>query len=67
MSLRIHICRDVDEADRLIETERLALGDPFLRATMLIEPDIVVYDYSKNPNDPVLVNENKVCVVFQDE
>jgi hypothetical protein len=66
MSLRIHICRDEDHADKVIETERLVLNDPTLAAQILTEPDILVFDYSQDPNHPALANENRVCVLFND-
>jgi hypothetical protein len=66
MTLRIHICRDTADAKGIIQTEKLVLNDPNLDAKILTEPDIVIFDYSKNRNNPSQVNENKVCVVFDD-
>ena len=66
MSLRIHICEDENAADRIIATEKIQLGNPGLQSRQLSEPDIVIFDYSKDPNHPLQVNENKVCVVFDD-
>lgn len=66
MSLRIHICQDNDDANRLIKTEKRVLGKTDVTARILAEPEIVIFDYSSDSNNPILINENKVCVIFED-
>ena len=66
MSLRIHICKDENAANLIIETEKRLLEDPGLQGRQLREPEIVIFDYSNDPNHPRQINANKVCVVFDD-
>ena len=60
MSLRIHICPDTAHADRIIAAE----VNPGINPRKLTEPDIIVYDYSDDPNVSMQININKVCVIF---
>lgn len=64
MSLRIHICRDTIDADRIIDAKKILLKNPNLNATKLTEPEIIIYDYSDDPNNPTQLNQNKVCVII---
>ena len=66
MSLRIHICEDENAAERIIETEKIRLNNPGLQSRQLRRPNIVIFDYSNDPNNPIVVNKNKVCVLFDD-
>ncbi len=60
MSLRIHICQDTAHADLIIAAE----VNPGINPPKLTEPDIIIYDYSDDPNVPTQINTNKVCVIF---
>lgn len=63
MSLIIHICQDIDHAETIAATaDAFSAG---ATSTILSEPDIIIYDYSEDPNNPRQINENKICVVFQ--
>lgn len=66
MSQRIHICNSETDAEFIIKTEKISSKDPGMVFDKMHVPDIMIYDHSNNLVNPKLLNNKKICVVFND-
>lgn len=66
MSLKIHICKNEEDADLVIETEKNSSGDPNLKAEKLTMPNIAIRDHTTDVENPKLLSQGKTCVVIRD-
>jgi hypothetical protein len=66
MSLTIHICSNETDADVVINTVKRNLKNQNVQAEKLILPDIQINDHSADVENPELLNQGKICVVFRD-
>lgn len=65
MFRHIHVCKTQDEAQSVIDTEKLRLGDRMKKAAILNVPDLKIFDHADDFENPTMTNQSKHCAYIE--
>ncbi len=66
MSLRIHICNNDEDANFIEKTIRTDSRTKNVQIKRLTDPELTIQDHTTDRDKPKLINQAKICLVYDD-